>query len=131
MKKIFFLFILTLFIYISELHSQDVELFINKKGSLNDNSTHFIESCIGEKIYLKFNPKINISKFGFEYLENGIWKSTNSLSYMSPLLKQFSIQTIAANSKQSLKYRVKYTTNEVDILYSNSVEVKIKPCSLN
>ncbi len=79
----------------------------------------------------KFYPKINISKFGLEYLENGIWKSTNFLNYMAPPLKQFSIQTIAANSSQSLKYRVKYTINEVDILYSNLVEVKIKPCSLN
>jgi hypothetical protein len=112
------------------LFAQDVKLYISKKGS-TDTSITSIETCKGETVLLKLEPKGLIQSYAFEIYDGVKW--TFLFPNEDRITLEDSNKTIVQpiNPKNSISYRVNYlTVNSDQSKYSNSVIIKLKNCTV-
>ena len=112
------------------LFAQDVKLYISKKGS-TDTSITSIETCKGETVLLKLEPKGLIQSYAFEIYDGVKW--TFLFPNEDRITLEYSNKTIVQpiNPKNSISYRVNYlTVNSEQSKYSNSVIIKLKNCTV-
>lgn len=112
------------------LYAQDVKLYISKKGS-TDTSITSIETCEGETVFLKFEPKGLIQSYAFEIYDSGKWSLLFPREVKITPYDPKATVSLPINPISSFSYRVNYfTTNNSQNFYTNMVTIKLKNCDI-
>lgn len=112
------------------LYAQDVKLYISKKGS-TDTSITSIETCKGETVFLKFEPKGLIQSYAFEIYDGVKWSPMYPYEAQVTLFDPWLNVAHPVNPKNNITYRVNYFNIKNDQNeFSNSVTIKIKNCTV-